>query len=110
MAKTLRARSAARQARAEARAVRLRALLAPAAEMLRARFCAKHVCLFGSLADGTFSERSDVDLAVTGMPGICYFDALAELMRLFGLPVDLVRTEEAGESLRERISAEGQPL
>jgi predicted nucleotidyltransferase len=110
LARTLRARSAERRARADARAVRLRQLLAPAAKLLVQRYHADRVLLFGSLAEGTFSENSDVDLAVVGMPKAQYFDALAELMHLFGGPVDLVRIEEAPASLRDCIEQEGQPL
>jgi predicted nucleotidyltransferase len=110
LARTLRTRSAQRRARAAARALRLRQLLLPAARLLVQRYHANHVLLFGSLADGTFSETSDVDLAVVGMPKGQYFDALADLMRLFGGPVDLVRIEEAPASLRECIEREGQPL
>ena len=110
LAETLRARSGERRARAEARAARLRGQLATAARMLVDRYGASQVFLFGSLADGSFSEASDVDLAATGMRAAGYFDALAELMQLFGAPVDLVRFEEAPPSLRDRILVEGRLL
>lgn len=110
LANTLRARSAERRARADVRAARLRAQLEPAARILRDSFGASHVFLFGSLADGTFSEASDVDLAVADLPRARYFEALAELMRLFGVRVDLVRIEDAPSSLRDCILQEGQPL
>ncbi|MBN2576774.1 MAG: nucleotidyltransferase domain-containing protein [Deltaproteobacteria bacterium] len=110
LARTLRARSAERRAAAEARAERLRAGLPRAAKLLAERYHARRVVLFGSLVDGTFSERSDVDLAVEGMPSAPYFDALADLMTLFGGPVDLVRLEEAAPDLRAYIEAEGRTL
>jgi predicted nucleotidyltransferase len=51
-----------------------------------------------------------VDLAVEGLPATAYFQALAELMALFGTRVDLVRLEEAPPSLCERVDEEGQVL
>jgi hypothetical protein len=44
------------------------------------------------------------------VPRSLYFAALADLMTLFGAAVDLVRLEEAPESLRGRILAEGEVL
>jgi predicted nucleotidyltransferase len=68
------------------------------------------VILFGSLATGTCRDTSDVDLAVSGVPRSLYFPVLADLMALFGAPVDLVRMEEVPKSLRGRIVAEGEIL
>jgi predicted nucleotidyltransferase len=110
LAQTLRERSAEQQARADLRAQRLRAQLPKAARLLAERYQAKRVVLFGSLAAGTYSEQSDVDLAVEGMPSSTYFSALADLMGIFGGPVDLVRLEEAVPSLRACIEAEGRAL
>ena len=72
------------------------------------RLGARRVWVFGSLATGSMTETSDVDMAVQGLAPERYFEALAELMTVFGAPVDLVRIEEASESLRERILAEGR--
>jgi predicted nucleotidyltransferase len=89
LTQTLRARSAERRAKAEVRAERLRAQLPKAASILIAHYQASRVVLFGSLANGTHDEHSDVDLAVEGLPSAGYFHALADLMALFGGPVDL---------------------
>jgi predicted nucleotidyltransferase len=110
LTETLRARSAERRAKGEARAERLRAQLPQAANMLVERYQASRVLLFGSLATGTADEHSDVDLAVEGLPSAVYFHALADLMALFAGPVDLVRMEEALPSLFQRIQEEGQAL
>ena len=110
LAETLRARSANQRVRADARAERLRMLLPKARQILVERYLASRVVLFGSLATGGHSERSDVDLAVLGMPSDHYFHALADLMALFGGPVDLVRIEEALPSLRACIEEEGRVL
>jgi predicted nucleotidyltransferase len=110
LVQTMRARSAERRVKAEARAARLRAHLPQARQLLIEQYQASRVVLFGSLATGTYSEQSDVDLAVEGLPSDLYFHALADLMALFGVPVDLVRLEEAAASLQAHIEEEGQPL
>lgn len=109
-ARHLRRRAAAEQAAADARAVRLRALLPAAVRCLRERYGADRVLLFGSLAVGEHHAGSDVDLAASGVPAARYFAALGDLMEIFGAPVDLVRLEEAPPSLAERIEAEGIAL
>ncbi len=110
LSQTLRERSARRQIAADLRARRLRELLPRATRLLADRYQAKRVVLFGSLALGSYSEQSDVDLAVEGMPSALYFSALADMMELFGAPVDLVRVEEAIPSLRMAIEQEGLTL
>lgn len=110
LAQTLRARAAERRAKALVRAERLCALLPRAATLLVDRYRAERIVLFGSLAEGTYTEHSDVDLAVEGMASAPYFEALAELMTLFGVPVDLVRLEEAPPSLRTCIEEGGRLL
>jgi predicted nucleotidyltransferase len=109
-ARHLRSRAAERARAAEQRAARLLGLAPSAAELLRSRYGAHEVLLFGSLATGAFGERSDVDLAVRGVDQGDYFAALADLMALFGGPVDLVRLEQAPASLGDRIAAEGRSL
>ena len=84
LVQTLRARSAKRRGRADARAARL----PQASKLLFEQYHACRVVLFGSLATRTYSEYSDVDLAVEGMPSASYFHALADLM---ALAIDSVR-------------------
>lgn len=110
LAQTLRMRSKRRHAQAEARVARLRERLLDAKTLLIRKHHAQRVVLFGSLATGTYGENSDIDLAVEAMPAAAYFHALADLMTLFAVPVDLVRLEEAVPSLRAHIEEEGQPL
>ncbi len=66
--------------------------------------------LFGSLATGTATAESDVDLAARGVRSDDYFAELADLMAVFGGPVDLVRLELAPPSPLDRIAAEVKPL
>ena len=96
-------------AAAEARASLLRAKLGAAAEVLR-EAGARRLWLFGSLAAGAPRPESDVDLAVSELPSAGYFEALAKLMALFGTRVDLVRLEDAPESLRLHVLASGTEL
>ena len=98
------------RARSEAgaeRARRLRGRLPEGVRRLRERGAAR-AWLFGSLAEGGVRETSDVDLAAEGLPSTGYFEVLAEMMAIFGCAVDLVRLEEASDSLRERILTEGE--
>ena len=104
------------QARADAerqlgtiRAQRLLLSSQQAREVLVA-YGARRVWLFGSLAAGHPKPDSDVDLAAEGLPAGVYFKALADLMGLFQAPVDLVRWEDAPESLRDRVVSEGREL
>lgn len=98
-----------RSALAAARRATLEGFLPAAKEILRARG-ATAVILFGSVATGETSPRSDLDFATLGLPREVYFDALGELMRVLPCNVDLVRLEEASESLRRRVRAEGREL
>lgn len=104
----LRAEASRREATAEARASILRARCIDAVALLRIAG-AREVWLFGSLVDGPRAE-SDVDLAVLGLPSAAYFEVLTRLMTLFGTRVDLVRLEDAPESLRDSIRQTGRPL
>lgn len=110
MAATWRRRQAERKARSDARAQAIRERLPEAARVLRERYGARRVVLFGSFARGDTSERSDVDLAVAGIEHLGYFPALAELTGLLDSPVDLVELEQAGASMLARIELEGIEL
>ena len=89
---------------------RRRALAERAASLLHAHG-ASRVWLFGSLARGREPDfRSDIDLAVEGLPGDQYFRLVSELHSLLGLPVDLVELERAPAALRDRILQEGVEL
>ncbi len=104
----LRRRDEQHRREGQVRAAQLLAYLPAAIALLTQRYGARRVTLFGSLARGDATARSDVDLACEGIEPSRYFDALADLMTLFSAPVDLVRLEEAPESLLQRIAAEGR--
>lgn len=66
--------------------------------------------LVGSVARGELGERSDVDVALAGVPP----DGAVELSLLLGerlgVAVDVLRLEELPPSERQRFQAEGVPL
>jgi uncharacterized protein len=66
------------------------------------------VWLFGSLAKGRQPDfRSDIDLAVEGLPRERVLTVWAELDETLRLPPDLVRWEEANPALRAQIERWG---
>lgn len=84
-------------------------------ELLRERYAATTVVAFGSLAEGThFSDRSDIDLAATGLRPGDQYAALGRLLTLspdieFDL-VDLVDLDACASELRAAILARGVVL
>jgi predicted nucleotidyltransferase len=79
------------------------------AAVLRTRFGARRVILFGSLAHAAwFARDSDIDLAVEGVAAGQYWEAwrVAEAI-IPDRPVDLVELETSGEGLRRAIDRYG---
>jgi len=76
-----------------------------AAHLLRERFGAGKVMVFGSLLrPGHFDERSDVDLAAWGIPEENFLSAVAAVTGIDGeISVDLVRMEEASSGLEDQV-------
>jgi predicted nucleotidyltransferase len=103
-------RYAERVAEAEPLVRALRAKLPEAAEILRSRFGATRVLLFGSFARGTPRPGSDVDIAVVGVAGPDHFRAMSVLEPVLGRPVDLVLLEELEPARRERILREAEQV
>ena len=69
-------------------------LVAVAAAALKAAG-AREVYVFGSAAEGKLRPDSDVDLAVSGLPGEKFFKAMGEARRALGRELDLVDLDEA---------------
>lgn len=63
--------------------------------------------LIGSLAWGGFGERSDVDVVVEGLASEAATRLEQVLVRMAGVPVDLLHLETLPEAFRERVVAEG---
>lgn len=70
---------------------------------------ASRVIGFGSAfaLDRRFTPRSDLDLAVEGLPPGRYFSALARAQEMTDFPLDLRPLEPALDYLRESVRKEG---
>jgi len=78
-----------------------------AAQILKSRWGASKVVLFGSMLESTkVHDRSDIDLAVWDLPADVYFRALAELLDIDSeFSIDLVEIEQAKPQIRPSIQA-----
>jgi predicted nucleotidyltransferase len=80
---------------------------------LAERYRTDRVRVFGSVARGDNTDRSDVDFLVTPRPGCSLFDLgglLEDLQDLLGCRVDLVTEDGLKPRLRERVLREAVPL
>lgn len=106
----LRARAHAEDVRVAARTARIRSLLPRAGAVLRQRFGATEVRLFGSVAGGRPHGESDVDISVRGVASAQQGAAWRALEEIFDCPVDLVRLETASPSLVRMVTEYGEQL
>lgn len=83
-----------------------------AGELLRERFGATRVVVFGSLTHRAwFTQWSDIDIAAWGIPAGEFFRAVAMVTGLSSeFEVDLLDPETCRPSLRQRIEREGIEL
>jgi len=82
-----------------------------AAVLLRTRFAAQEVIAFGSLVHpGHFDDRSDIDLAVSGIPADSFFRAWADAVAASPFELDLVDLADCSPALRQVIAQEGVAL
>ena len=91
---------------------RARELAAQAAELLKKEFGASEVLVFGSVTQpARFHAHSDLDLAAWGIEADLYLRAVGRLLSLDPqFLVDLVRMEEAPDTLRAVIERTGVSL
>lgn len=87
-------RAAAAQATADAHRI---------AALLQERYGVSRVLLFGSLARGRFTQESDIDLAVAGLPEAAFFTAMADANTCTRHWVDLKPLEAVWPHFRKRI-------
>jgi len=109
--------TAQRQAEQERHALRQRVQQAreiarKAAALLKEQFGAKRALLFGSIArEGTTHHRSDIDLAVAGIPAQDFWPAWAALDELgHAFEIELIDLETAPPRLQLETEREGIPL
>ncbi|MBI3763908.1 MAG: nucleotidyltransferase domain-containing protein [Chloroflexi bacterium] len=97
---------------AEGRRERAWELARTAGHLLKEQFGATRVIAFGSLAHGAwFSRRSDIDLAVEGIPPQEFWRAWCALDHLEQrFEIDLTALESAPVRLREEIERVGVSL
>lgn len=83
-----------------------------AAQLLRERYGASKVALFGSLAhDAWFTPWSDIDLAAWGIPPERFYSAVAAVTGLSAtFKIDLIDPDTCRSSLRMTIEREGVEL
>lgn len=83
-----------------------------AAVLLRERFGATRVVLFGSLVHPAwFTPWSDIDVAAWGVPADQFFRAVGALSGLSGeFKIDLIDPQICRPALREEIDREGREL
>ncbi len=75
-----------------------------AADLLKSRFAAERVVVFGSVLSQGFHENSDIDLAVWGLPEPAYFQAVGQLLALSDFEFDLVEVQYARPEILAAIA------
>lgn len=74
---------------------------------------ASNARVFGSVARGTDTEQSDVDILVDPSPETTLFDIGAmrhELRKLLGVPVDVLTPNSLPEKFRDAVLAQALPV
>jgi predicted nucleotidyltransferase len=77
-----------------------------AVQILKQAGC-REIFLFGSIVTGPITLKSDIDLAVKGIPPASFFDVYGKLIGDLDHPVDLIDLE-SGDRFAEHIQTEGQ--
>lgn len=110
--KTARRRRIAAERQRQQRLEQGWALARHAAALLRERFHAQSVLVFGSLIHPErFHVQSDVDLAVRGVDECDFLNAVAAVTSLdHEIEVDLIAVEEVPPALQACILSEGVPI
>lgn len=75
-----------------------------AARILRQKFSATRVVLFGSMLQPKIHENSDIDLAVWNLSKSDYFQAVGKLQGLSEFAIDLIEAENASDYIVEAIA------
>jgi predicted nucleotidyltransferase len=81
-------------------------LIRKAAEVLKS-FGATDVYLFGSVAKGTNTEHSDIDLAVSGIPPDKFYEAMGDTFGAIRREIDIIDLDEKN-SFVDYLRAHGE--
>lgn len=98
------------QKRNDAAAVRARAALPAIVQLLREKYSATRIILFGSLARNRFTTESDIDLAAEGIPPAHFFHALGDVNSIAPCWVDLKPLETLDAHFLQRVMKTGEVL
>ena len=79
-------------------------------EYLIQTFPITKIILFGSLVKNKFTETSDIDLAVEGIPPALYFSALARVNALSDHWIDLKPLEDLDRHFLQRVMETGEVI
>ena len=72
-------------------------------------YCVLAAVLYGSLARGEAWEKSDIDIALQGLPSAkVYFDLFGDAMDMTTFPLDIVEIEKIEPEYRESIIENGK--
>ncbi|MBI5097119.1 MAG: nucleotidyltransferase domain-containing protein [Nitrospirae bacterium] len=78
---------------------------------LRERYGCEEIYLIGSiLEEDRFSEKSDIDLVVRGLPKERYFHILAEIRDITDFSIDIIPYEDANKLIIDTVEKEGKQL
>lgn len=108
----VRRRRASQAAAISKRRQRALSVAKKAARLLREKFGATEVILFGSLARrGDFSLHSDIDLAERGIPPENYLEAMDTVLHLDReFKIDLIEIATCLPAMLAEIEKDGKPL
>ncbi len=73
------------------------------------KFGCREIYIFGSLIEGNFTDNSDIDIAVVGLPKSKFFTAYGELIEKLSRSVDLIGLDydhDFSRRLRDRKKLE----
>jgi predicted nucleotidyltransferase len=81
------------------------------AQVLREQYgCTRVVGIGSTFNEKDFTEHSDIDLVVFGLPSQKYFSISATIGRLTSFEVDLIPAEDARPLTRKLVEEEGVEL
>ncbi|MBI3169124.1 MAG: nucleotidyltransferase domain-containing protein [Chloroflexi bacterium] len=108
----IRRRRAKTRTQVTSRRRRAYAVALKAAKLLKTKFGATEVILFGSLARrGSFTLYSDIDLAERGIHSDDYLTAMETVLYMNPeFKIDLVNPEFCSTAMRAEIEKDGKPL